>query len=77
MRLATLESRLSQANTRANNANAKRYIDSVVDKFNESPMREGDNLNCEKPGDVFNFAWVEVALYKHGRILKTIRVSLP
>lgn len=77
MRLTTLESRLKEASSRANNVNAKRYIDKVVDKFNKSDSRKRDELECSFPGDVFNFAWAEVDLYKKGRRVKTIRISLP
>jgi len=57
---------------RMNNSNAKRYLDSVIDKFNSTQ----DKYKCSFPGEVFNFGWVELQI-ESDNYYENIRVSLP
>lgn len=75
MKLETLKSKLSEASKRANNNNAKRYIDSVVEKFNNT----NEKISAEYPGEVHNFGWCEIDVFDAvtGRRIETIKILLP
>ena len=75
MKITTLKTKLSQASERLNNYNAKKYLNSVIERFNNSQ----EKFSCSYIGEIANFAWCEVSITRNSddTNIETIRVSLP
>ena len=74
MKKATFIKKTEEAQNRVNNRNAKRFLDKLVEKFNNSQ----NQYEADFVGEVHNFAWVETQIRNiETQKTETIRINLP
>lgn len=74
MKVQTLKSKLALAQNRQSNANAKKYIESLVTKFNKS----NQDFQCELPDEILNDTEIiDLGVWGNGQGNQVIQVYLP